>query len=70
MNAVKQVQTAIKEAFAKAIQQAGIKEDITAEDIHLETPKQKENGDYATNMAMQLTKVARKAPRMIVHCSL
>lgn len=65
MNAVKQVQTAIKEAFAKAIQQAGIKEDITAEDIHLETPKQKENGDYATNMAMQLTKVARKAPRMI-----
>ena len=65
MNAVKQVQVEIKEAFAKAIQQAGIKEDITAEEIHLETPKQKENGDYATNMAMQLTKVARKAPRMI-----
>lgn len=65
MNAVEQVQNEIKTAFAKAIQAAGLQEDITPEAIHLETPKQKENGDYATNMAMQLTKVARKAPRMI-----
>ncbi len=65
MNAVEQVQNEIKTAFAKAIQAAGLQEEITPEAIHLETPKQKENGDYATNMAMQLTKVARKAPRMI-----
>jgi arginyl-tRNA synthetase len=31
----------------------------------LEEPKDKENGDYSTNCAMQLTKIARKAPRLI-----
>ena len=31
----------------------------------LETPRNKENGDYATNIAMQLTKIAKKPPRAI-----
>lgn len=31
----------------------------------LEEPKDKSNGDYSTNCAMQLTKIAKKAPRLI-----
>lgn len=31
----------------------------------LEEPKDKQNGDYSTNTAMQLTRTARKAPRLI-----
>ncbi len=65
MNAVEQVQQSIKEA----LQQAIVKAELVAEDqvpaIHLETPRDKANGDYATNIAMQLTKLARKNPRQI-----
>ena len=32
------------------------------EDIFLELPKDKDHGDYATNLAMKLTKVAKKRP--------
>ena len=35
------------------------------EDIILEVPKDKANGDYSTNVAMRYARVARKAPRMI-----
>jgi len=38
--------------------------------IHLETPKDKANGDYATNIAMQLTKLAKKPPRAIAEAIL
>jgi arginyl-tRNA synthetase len=34
-------------------------------DVILEIPKEKAHGDYSTNMAMQLARVAKKAPRMI-----
>ncbi|MEK4139269.1 arginine--tRNA ligase [Kurthia sp. FSL E2-0154] len=65
MNAVEQAQQAVKEAFLNAIKKAELVEEPEALNIHLETPKNKENGDYATNIAMQLTKIARKAPRII-----
>ncbi|RIJ69680.1 arginine--tRNA ligase [Rummeliibacillus sp. TYF005] len=65
MNAVEQVQQSIKEALVAAIQKANLVEDTTALNIHLETPRNKENGDYATNIAMQLTKLAKKPPRAI-----
>lgn len=63
MNAVEKVQQAIKQAISEAVQKA----ELTTEpvDIHLESPKDKANGDYATNIAMQLTRVARKAPKVI-----
>ncbi|SES02650.1 arginine--tRNA ligase [Psychrobacillus sp. OK032] len=65
MNAVEKVQQSIK----TALQQAIVKAELVAEDqipaIHLETPKDKANGDYATNIAMQLTKLAKKNPRQI-----
>lgn len=35
------------------------------DDILLEVPKDKSNGDYSSNVAMKYARVARKAPRMI-----
>ena len=35
------------------------------DEILLEVPKDKSNGDYSSNVAMKYAKVARKAPRMI-----
>ncbi|WP_102693136.1 arginine--tRNA ligase [Rummeliibacillus pycnus] len=70
MNAVEQVQQAIKEALVAAIQKAELVEDTSVLNIHLETPRNKENGDYATNIAMQLTKLAKKPPRAIAEAIL
>ncbi|WP_372869470.1 arginine--tRNA ligase [Planomicrobium okeanokoites] len=63
MNAVEKVQHAIKQAIAEAVEKA----ELTTEavDVHLEAPKDKANGDYATNIAMQLTRIARKSPKVI-----
>ena len=63
MNAVEKVQHAIKTAFTEAIEKA----ELTAEpvEIQLESPRDKTNGDYATNIAMQLTRLAKKPPRAI-----
>lgn len=65
MNAVEQLQQSIKAALQAAIDQAGLVEAGTEVNIHLETPKDKANGDFATNVAMQLTKLAKKPPRAI-----
>lgn len=68
MNAVEKVQHAIKGAISEAVQKA----ELSAEpvDVFLESPKDKANGDYATNIAMQLTRVAKKAPRAIAEAIL
>ena len=65
MNAVEQVQQTIKDALQQAIQQAQLVEDASALNIQLSQPKDKANGDYASNVAMQLTKLAQKPPRAI-----
>ncbi|MEK5230656.1 arginine--tRNA ligase [Lysinibacillus sp. FSL K6-0232] len=70
MNAVEQVQQAIKAAIAQAVEKTGLVEAGTELTIHLETPKDKANGDYATNIAMQLTKLAKKPPRVIAEAIL
>lgn len=70
MNAVEQVQQAIKATIAQAVEKTGLVEAGTELTIHLETPKDKANGDYATNIAMQLTKLAKKPPRVIAEAIL
>lgn len=57
--------TTIKEAIATAIVNAGIVERDQLPAIVLEVPKEKSHGDLATNAAMQLTKIAKKNPRLI-----
>ena len=70
MNAVEQLQQQIKQALAAAVEKAGLVEAGTHFNIHLETPKDKANGDFATNIAMQLTKLAKKPPRAIAEAIL
>lgn len=68
MNAVEKVQHAIKGAISEAVQKAELSAETV--DVFLESPKDKANGDYATNIAMQLTRVAKKAPRAIAEAIL
>lgn len=56
-----QLKTEIKAAILKA--ELAPEEQIPA--INLEKPKEKAHGDYATNIAMQLARIAKKAPRQI-----
>lgn len=63
MNAVEQVQQNIKQAIAEAVHKAGLTEEPVQ--VQLESPRDKANGDYATNVAMQLTRLAKKPPRAI-----
>ncbi|PIC80099.1 arginine--tRNA ligase [Sporosarcina sp. P18a] len=65
MNAVEQIQHEIKEALHEAIEKAQLVEGAAIPEIKLESPRSKENGDYAANIAMQLTKLAKKPPRAI-----
>ncbi|WP_342536875.1 arginine--tRNA ligase [Sporosarcina sp. FSL K6-3508] len=70
MNAVEQIQHEIKEALQRAVEKTGLVEQSEMPEIKLESPKNKENGDYAANIAMQLTKLAKKPPRAIAEAIL
>ncbi|KAA0955693.1 arginine--tRNA ligase [Sporosarcina sp. ANT_H38] len=70
MNAVEQIQHEVKTALRQAVIEAGLAEETAIPDIMLETPNNKDNGDYATNIAMQLTKLAKKPPRAIAEAIL
>jgi len=65
MNIVEQVQSKLKEEIRAAVLKAELATEDQIPDVVLETPKEKAHGDYATNMAMQLARVAKKAPRVI-----
>ncbi|MBU0904676.1 MAG: arginine--tRNA ligase [Firmicutes bacterium] len=70
MNAVEQVQQVVKTAIQQAVLKAKLAETESVPAIHLETPRDKTNGDYATNIAMQLTKIAKMPPRAIAEAIL
>ncbi|MGM7723595.1 arginine--tRNA ligase [Metabacillus sp. Hm71] len=65
MNIVEQVKERLKEEIKASVIKAGLAEAAQIPDVLLEIPKEKAHGDYSTNMAMQLARVAKKAPRMI-----
>ena len=65
MNIVEQVQVRLKEEIRAAVVKAGLATEEQLPNVILELPKDKANGDYSTNMAMQLTKIAKKAPKQI-----
>ncbi len=64
-NVMEQVKQTLKDEIAKAITASGMVGDAELPEIVLETPKEKEHGDFATNAAMQLTRIARQNPRAI-----
>jgi arginyl-tRNA synthetase len=65
MNIVEQVQNKLKQEIKDAVIKAQLATEDQIPDVILETPKDKMHGDYSTNMAMQLARVAKKAPRVV-----
>ncbi|EZX15018.1 arginyl-tRNA synthetase [Staphylococcus aureus C0673] len=65
MNIINQV----KEKLIEEIKASIIKSELveTVPEIKIETPKDPANGDYSSNIAMVLTKLARKNPREIAN---
>lgn len=63
MSMLEKIEKDIKRAIQEAVVEAGITEANQIPNIILEKPKSKEHGDYATNVAMQLTKIAKQPPR-------
>ncbi|REB75738.1 arginine--tRNA ligase [Cutibacterium acnes] len=65
MNIVDQIKDKLKEEIKQSVIKAGLATEEQIPEVVLELPKDKAHGDYSTNMAMQLARVAKKAPRMI-----
>jgi arginyl-tRNA synthetase len=65
MNIAEKVQDKLRAEIKSAVLKAGLATEDQLPNVVLETPKEKSHGDYSTNMAMQLARVAKKAPRMI-----
>jgi arginyl-tRNA synthetase len=65
VSVVEQTKSKIVDQIKQAVVAAGIVEAEQIPDFVLELPKDKQHGDYATNVAMQLTRIARRNPRQI-----
>lgn len=65
MNVLEQTEVKLKEEILAAVKQAGLAKEEEIPDIILEKPKEKAHGDFAANIAMQLARIAKKAPRQI-----
>lgn len=63
MNIIDQVKETLIEEIKASILKAQLVDEVP--EIKIETPKDSTNGDYSTNIAMVLTKIARKNPRKI-----
>ncbi len=61
MNIKETVRSQISNLVDKAVADCGFE----VVSYQVETPREKANGDFSTNVAMLLTKIAKKAPRMI-----
>ena len=61
---VEQLEAAIKAAVSRAVS-AGLLNTQLPEAISLERPKNRDHGDYATSIALQLAKAAGKNPREV-----
>ena len=62
---IERINEALKTAIAEAIVKAGIVEREQLPAFVIEVPKDKTHGDLATNVAMQLTRIAKRNPRQI-----
>jgi len=70
INPLEQLENTVKTAVAQAIAKAGLVAETDIPEIGLEVPKDKTHGDLSTNAAMQLTRIAKKNPRMIAEAIL
>lgn len=67
MSVLVKIEEQLKESLIEAIIKSELAEQEQIPSIVLESPKEKEHGDFATNIAMQLTRIAKKAPRDIAN---
>jgi len=65
VNVLEQLQDSLRNEIRKAVIESGLAKVDEVPDVVLETPKDKVHGDVATNMAMQLSRIARRNPRDI-----
>ena len=65
MSVVDQLKTKLYQEIKQAVIKAAIITEEEFPDFIIEIPKDQKNGDFASNIAMQLTKIAKKNPRQI-----
>jgi len=65
MNIVGQMKEQLKEEIRQAAVKAGLAAVEELPEVLLEVPREKVHGDYSTNIAMQLARIAKKPPRVI-----
>lgn len=65
MNVLEQTEQKLKQEISEAVLKSGLASAEELPEIILEKPKDKSHGDFATNIAMQLARIAKKAPRQI-----
>lgn len=63
--AVNKIEISLKEVFRQAIIDLGYVDDYDLDKIVIEIPKDKNHGDYSTNLAMQLTRILHTNPKNI-----
>ncbi len=61
MNVLAQAEETLKEQIHTAVIAAELATEDTIPNIILEKPKDKAHGDFATNIAMQLARIAKKS---------
>lgn len=67
MRVIEQVRSQIRQALVAAVDQAIVAGELNgpAPAVMLEVPKDRAHGDFATNLAMLMTKQEKKAPRVV-----
>ncbi|MCG5102740.1 arginine--tRNA ligase [Oceanobacillus alkalisoli] len=65
MNVLEQTEQKLKQAISEAVLASRLASAEELPEVILEKPKDKSHGDFATNIAMQLARIAKKAPRQI-----
>jgi arginyl-tRNA synthetase len=60
---VSDIRTVLADALAASLNALGVEAD--AGSVHLERPARREHGDWSTNVALTLTKAARRPPRQL-----
>lgn len=63
-NVKQEIKDKVRQSILKSVA-AGELPEIDVPDINVETPREKEHGEFSTNIAMQVTKQAKKPPRLI-----
>lgn len=62
---INQIEDTLRQSLAAAVIKSGLKTEMAADKIVIEIPKDTKNGDYSTNLAMQLTRELHQNPRQI-----